>query len=115
MHETILVAEDEPDLLALLAAILEEAGYRVLRARDGAAALAQVERERPDLLLTDDRLPRLRGVDLLARLRAQPAPALPAILMSAARPAALPPGVAFLPKPFDLARLLAAVARLLPA
>lgn len=115
MPTTILVADDEPDILAVLADLLEGEGYRVLRARDGAEALARLERERPDLLLTDDRMPHLRGVDLAAHLGARLARAVPVILMSAVAPASLPPGTTFLPKPFDLNRLLDMVARLLPA
>lgn len=97
-------------MLDLLTILLEDAGYRVRRARDGAEALAELARERPSLLLADDRMPHLRGADLVARLRDHPAPAVPAILMSATTSTSPLPGVPFLPKPFDLARLLALVA-----
>jgi steroid delta-isomerase-like uncharacterized protein len=109
MPATILVAEDEPDLLVLLANFLEEEGYRVLRARDGAEALARLEHDHPDLLLTDERLPFLRGADLVAHLRAARDREVPAIVMSAYAPGALPPGTPFLSKPFAAADVLAAV------
>ncbi|HET8631571.1 MAG TPA: response regulator [Thermomicrobiales bacterium] len=114
MPATILVAEDEPDILELLAMVLEGAGYRVLRARDGAEVLARLVRDRPDLLLTDERLPYLRGTALVAHLQRELGPAVPAILMSAHGPAPLP-GVPFLPKPFALDQALAAVAGALAA
>ncbi|HET8627067.1 MAG TPA: response regulator [Thermomicrobiales bacterium] len=115
MPTTILVAEDDPSILDVLAAVLEDAGYRVLRARDGAEALVRLDLDRPDLLLTDERMPRLSGSDLVAYLRAHPDIAVPVILLTATPPAAPPPGVAVLSKPFDVARLLAAVALRLPA
>jgi CheY-like chemotaxis protein len=112
---TVLVAEDEPALLDLLAVALEGEGYRVLCARDGAAALARLVLDRPDLLLADERLPYLRGADLVAHLRGDPARAVPAIVMSAYAPAALPTGTPFLAKPFDIGQVLGAVARALAA
>lgn len=86
----------------------------MLRAYDGAMALGLMERERPDLLITDNMMPRLTGVDLIAHLHARPELAVPVVLMSAVTPVAVPPPpTVFLPKPFDLDRLTALVARLL--
>lgn len=67
---SILIAEDEPALLELLSEVLEEAGYEVAAARDGVEALEQLERRPFDLLLTDIRMPRVDGLELLARIRA---------------------------------------------
>lgn len=80
-----------------------------------AEALARLVRDRPDLLLTDERMPYLPGVALVAHVRREPGAAVPAILVSAAAPPALPPDTPFLPKPLDLDRLLAAVAGALAA
>lgn len=68
---TILVAEDEPLLLNLICATLKRAGYTVLEAEDGLAALeiAQQYREAIDLLLTDAIMPRMSGLELAERLR----------------------------------------------
>ena len=100
----------EGPILDLLVAVLEEEGYRVLRAADGAAALALIERERVDLLITDNMMPRLGGLALIARLRAPGTPVIPIILMSAVSPRPRPaPPVVFLAKPFDLDHLLALV------
>ena len=111
----VLVVDDEPALLDVLAQVLADEGYAVATARDGEHALRQAERERPDLVLMDVMMPRLDGRDALRRLRVHPdLRAVPVILTSAGVPAAqVEPGVAFLRKPFDLDRLLALVARLL--
>jgi DNA-binding NtrC family response regulator len=65
----IVVADDEATARQSLGAILREDGYEVLLAKDGEEALALVAREAPDILLTDLRMPRLGGEDLLDRVR----------------------------------------------
>ncbi len=64
--ETILVAEDRADVRALVVRTLEEAGYRVLEARDGIDALGMIERERAPvhLVLSDVVMPRMGGPEL---------------------------------------------------
>jgi DNA-binding response OmpR family regulator len=113
MAVTILVVEDEVYILDMVASFLELEGYAVRRAADGAEALALLQGGGIDLLLTDNMLPRLRGVDLVAYLHAHPELAVPVIMMSAVRPVPVPPTVTFLPKPFDLDHLAGLVARLL--
>ena len=115
MPATILVVEDEALILDMVTLALELEGYAVLRATNGAAPLALLEGGGIDLLLTDELMPGLRGLELIAHLRAHPDLAMPVILMSAIRPGPIPPGVAFLPKPFDIDRFLALVAGLLAA
>ena len=81
--ETILVVEDEPDLLALATRILEELGYHVLRAANGAAAIDVADRNaRIDLLLSDIVMPGgMNGRQLAAKLRTK-RPTLPVLFMS---------------------------------
>ena len=69
--ETILVAEDEPAVRALVRNTLERQGYRVLEARDGGEALAMAHEYsgRIDLLLTDVAMPVMDGRELASRLR----------------------------------------------
>jgi CheY-like chemotaxis protein len=107
---TVLVVEDDPAVLDLLDEALTEEGYRVERAQDGVAALEVVQRERPDLVVADAHMPRLDGGQLMRRLRERE---IPAILLSGDPNWAHVPGVAFVPKPFDLDHLLTIVARLL--
>jgi DNA-binding NtrC family response regulator len=66
----ILVADDEAAFRELLADVLEGAGHEVVEARDGAEALAALERGSFDLVLTDQRMPRLGGIELVRRSRA---------------------------------------------
>ena len=69
---TLLLVEDEPDLLASMATALELEGYRVLRAADGSAGLARARKHRPDLVVCDIQMPGMDGVQLLAAMRRDP-------------------------------------------
>jgi CheY-like chemotaxis protein len=111
MVATILVADDEVYFTDIVAAVLEGQGHAVRRAYDGAAALTILQRGGLDLLIADQMMPRLSGLELVAYQQEHPAAAGAVLLMSVARPAPLPPAVAFLPKPFDLGDLLALVDR----
>jgi len=68
----ILVVDDEAPFRALLRDVLEEAGHAVTEARDGAEAMALVARQEFDLILTDRRMPKVDGLELVRRLRARP-------------------------------------------
>ena len=61
MDNTILVVEDDPELQEVLTLNLQNAGYRVLEAEDGASGLARFRAETPDAVLLDLRMP---GKDL---------------------------------------------------
>lgn len=65
----ILIADDRPSSRELLRVILERTGYDVIEAEDGEAALAQVHKFNPDLVLLDLQMPRLDGYGVLRRLR----------------------------------------------
>ena len=71
--KTILIADDEPNIVISLEYLLEQAGYKVLVARDGQEALDTVQREPPDLVLLDVMMPRLSGYDVCQRIRENPA------------------------------------------
>ena len=64
----ILIADDEPNLRLLYQSELEAEGYEVLIATDGKEAVAAVERERPDLVVLDIRMPGMDGVEALGRI-----------------------------------------------
>lgn len=114
MPATVLVADDDADMLLLVGLALEQAGHTVIRAGDGATALAIAEQHRPDLILSDVKMLRLSGVELAARFRGRgDGYSPPILLMSAAAPAPLPERVAFLPKPFTGPTLLREIASLL--
>jgi two-component system OmpR family response regulator/two-component system alkaline phosphatase synthesis response regulator PhoP len=72
MRETsILVVEDEPSIAEVVSLYLKRAGYRVLLARDGQAALQLMERQMPDLLILDLMLPKVDGYEIARWVRGQ--------------------------------------------
>ncbi len=66
---TILVAEDDADLRGVLTTSLTRNGHRVVQARDGAEALAAIERDHIDLMVLDLVMPNIDGFEVLARLK----------------------------------------------
>lgn len=110
--KTVLVVDDEYDLLHTICATLEFGGYHPVSASNGRTALEKIAEVRPDLVLTDVMMPYMSGYDLVAAIRGLPqGKELPAILMSAIDPAQHPSGSwnAVLPKPFTLDKLLETV------
>ena len=67
--KTILVVDDEPKIVRLARDYLEHAGFTVLEAYDGQAALAITRRHRPDLIVLDLKLPQMDGLDVTRSLR----------------------------------------------
>ncbi len=108
----VLVVDDEASLRNLLTELLEEAGYAVITAANGLAALSLLRHERPAVVLTDYTMPALDGPGLIQRLRNSPATRhIPIIAMSATRPpASVRGGVPFIEKPFDVDEVLEAIA-----
>ena len=78
----ILVVDDEPPFRALLREILEAAGHGVTEARDGAEALAFLEKGTFDLVLTDRQMPKVDGLELVRRIRARTSPP-PVVVLTA--------------------------------
>ena len=83
--ERVLVVDDEPDIVALVAYHLAKAGYRVSTAASGTDALALARRERPALVVLDLMLPGLSGFDVLEQLRDEEETRGVAVLMLTAR------------------------------
>jgi DNA-binding response OmpR family regulator len=80
----ILTVDDDDRIRRIVQINLQRAGYRVTAARDGMEALEQIEQERPDLVLLDINMPRMDGIEMLRRLRADPeTAALPVVLLTA--------------------------------
>src|SRR5690348_3209951 len=79
--ETILVVDDEPTIVEVVELYLRREGFAVVTAADGNAALAALERQRPDLIVLDLMLPGVSGLELTARLRATGGP--PIIMLTA--------------------------------
>ena len=110
MMNTILVVDDDIHIAALVAALLEDEGYGVRCAFDGWEALAEIDREPPDLVVSDVMMPRLDGVSLIEQIRNRGL-GTPVVLMSAIYADVDLPGVRFVPKPFDIDYILAVVRR----
>lgn len=80
----VLVVDDEKDVLDLLVDDLEDSGFEVVSAENGAAALGKIYREHPDIVLLDLMMPVLNGYEVLGKLRADPTTKnLPVILLTA--------------------------------
>lgn len=114
----ILVADDDPTSRAAVAAILRDEGYDVVLARDGREAVDLFFELRPALVLTDLQMPRLTGIDVLERVRAD-APDTPVVIFTAhssedaARQARLLGAQGYLNKPIEVDDLLGWVRSLL--
>jgi CheY-like chemotaxis protein len=113
-RETILLAEDDPQVRAIAARILSDRGYRVLPAADGLEALRTADAHSGPiaLLATDVVMPGLGGRGLAETLRSR-RPELAVLFLSGYPEGGVEPGAAFLPKPFTPEQLAATVRQLL--
>jgi len=66
---TIMVVDDEPELITILRDILEQNGYRVISAYDGLQVFDVLKNHKPDLILLDIEMPQMNGLEVLARLK----------------------------------------------
>ena len=112
---TVLVVDDDPAIVELVETALEDQGYQVFSAVNGAALQAAHDRQ-PDVILLDILMPGMDGIEVSRRLRADPATAgIPIVIMSAQdrlRVAAAAMQINDqLPKPFEITGLYATVAR----
>ena len=119
MHTSneILIVDDEAPIAELLADVLQDEGYNIRVARDGASALLEILKRPPGLVLLDVAMPVMLGSDLLVYLRQHGFSDLPIIIMTAG----LSPLVYLtqgatevIPKPFDVDLLVDKVAQHLP-
>ena len=109
---TVMVVDDEPDVRYLLRITLEEAGYGVVEAAHGEAALEQVRRSRPQLVVTDRMMPRMNGGELIERLRAdESTKTIPIVIITGTR-GDQAGADAVLGKPFDTSELITLIDRL---
>ncbi|CAG0948497.1 Chemotaxis protein CheY [Burkholderiales bacterium] len=120
MRPTILTVDDSPSLRQMVTLTLRQAGFEVLEAEDGKAGLELAKQHDIALVITDQTMPRMDGVTLIAALRALPAYAKRPIIVlttetdpqikARARAAG---ASGWMNKPFDPARLLEVVDKVL--
>ena len=108
----VLLIEDEPDIVLMVRLGLELHGYTVLEAGTGRAALDILAEETVDAILLDIRLPGINGWDVLRRIRENPPPGDPPVIMISAHSSpssevrAVEMGcAAYITKPFELSDL----------
>jgi two-component system, cell cycle response regulator DivK len=118
---TILVVEDYEDTSLAMRLALEDRGYRILEASDGAAAVEVTERERPDIILMDLNLPVMDGLAATRHIRSNPSLSETIVVAVTAhsdqdyRARALAAGCnAFVTKPIDFEWLNELLTNLLP-
>jgi DNA-binding response OmpR family regulator len=114
----VLIVEDDPVIAQLLAILCRQLGFRSMKASDGEAAIAALERERPQLITLDLNLPRLSGQAVLAHVRASAEVCdTPVVVVSAldAEDAVRAQADAVVKKPFDVEGLIALMQRLVAA
>lgn len=115
-NSTILIVDDTPENLRLLAEILGKRGYKVRPARSGPTALASVKAAHPDLILLDILMPEMDGYEVCRRLKANPATQdIPVIFVTALSEtenilhAFAVGGVDYITKPFQVEEVMARV------
>ncbi len=69
---TVLIVDDEPNILLSLQFVMKKAGYEVRTAKDGEEALAEISRAKPDLVLLDVMMPKLDGFTVCQRIKTTP-------------------------------------------
>lgn len=119
-RRTILVADDQPEILDLVRMLLEWEDYIVVETADGEQCLAQARAIKPDLILSDVRMPNMTGLEVLEQLQADPdLCGIPVIMLSVVttlpqvRTALQSGAIAYLAKPFEVREMAHLVKRVL--
>ena len=119
-NRTVLIADDEHEIVDLVRMLLEWEGHSVVEAADGEEALAQARALVPDLIIMDVRMPKLSGLEVLEQIQSDPVLAtVPVVMLSVVTTypqvkQALENGaVAYLGKPFELQEMARLTKRIL--
>ena len=121
--KTILIVDDEPDVLTYLSTLLEDNGYETITAEDGEVALAKLKERVPDLITLDITMPERSGVRLYRDIKESEAwKHVPVVIVTGVTKdferfiktrRQVPPPEGYLSKPIDQTELLAKVAELI--
>jgi DNA-binding response OmpR family regulator len=85
MPVSVLIADDDPNIVLALRFLMEKEGYEVRVAGDGDAAIASVGAHRPDIVILDVMMPRRNGIDVCTAIRADSAISSTRIIMLSAK------------------------------
>ena len=117
--KTILLVDDDNEIIETMRTVFDGRGYRVLVARDGNAGLTVAERENPDLVILDMMMPKKSGFLVLEKLKGRPGGLIPTIMItgnegSRHRAYAEMLGVRdYIRKPFAMEKLVRAIERVI--
>ncbi len=81
-QKTVLLVDDDNEIIESMRTVLEAKGYRVMVARDGNAGLTVAERENPDLVILDMMMPKKSGFLVLEKLKGRPGGLIPTIMIT---------------------------------
>lgn len=118
-QRTILLVDDDHEIVESMRTVLENKGFRILVARDGNAGLMLAERENPDLIVLDMMMPKKSGFLVLEKLKSRPGGLIPTIMItgnegSRHRAYAEMLGVCdYVRKPFAMEKLVRAIEKVL--
>jgi DNA-binding response OmpR family regulator len=119
--KTVLIVDDDHDILFAIRAAVESRGYRVMTASDGNVGLNIAEREKPDLVIVDMMMPKKSGFLVLERLKAKGREWSPRMIMITANEGGRHRAYAemlgvdeYIRKPFSMDKLLDSVKKLVP-
>lgn len=119
---SVLIVDDEPNIVLSLQFLMKKAGFDVRTARDGEEALAEIARDAPDLVLLDVMMPKRDGFDVCQTVRANPAwQGIRIVLLTAkGRDVEREKGLAlgaddYVTKPFSTRDVLARLEKLVPS
>ena len=123
MPKTVLVVDDEPDVVAYYSALLNDSGYQTLEALDAEQALEHVRTGHPDLITLDISMPEMSGVRAYRTLKADESLSrIPVVIVTGlahdfkqfiSTRRQVPPPEGYLEKPVDAQNLLAEIKRLI--
>ena len=120
-QKTVLLVDDDNEIIESMRTVLEAKGYRVMVARDGNSGLTAAERENPDLIILDMMMPKKSGFLVLEKLKSRPGGLIPTIMItgnegSRHRAYAEMLGVRdYIRKPFAMEKLVKSVEQILEA
>jgi DNA-binding response OmpR family regulator len=116
----ILIVEDEESLLKLESILLSSKGYKVTGVRDGLAALSEIEKNKPDLILLDIMMPGIDGFEVCSRIKENPdTKDIPVVMLTAKKSTAdqargIEVGAdAYMTKPFKSLKIIDVISGLL--